>query len=291
MDDSPDPTQTSKPLFRRSGNLSTEAVIGGYGYEDFLIANGFHAASLALVKVLREGGGHAHELVYPIAFGYQQFVELSLKNIIHILQSLVVFEEPATLERTLTTSHDLTALLGFVVAGVDKVDHELAACDNMQLLAARIDEMHEFNPSAFAFRYTRNRDGQRYVRYASFDVAAFSGTMEEVADLIYGLEDRLRNEKIERLNEWADAVDVLVRGNLLQRQKLGAGIYHTGGNVLQMQWTKTGSGRWVTCQLGRDRHIEALFWDEHDRGGEFTKSFDLADTNGVSHDILAFLER
>jgi hypothetical protein len=282
--------QPTQPLFRRSGQPTTEAVIGGYGYEDFLIANGFFAASRVLVKALVAGDGHAHELVYPIAFGYQQFTELSLKGLVRLLQSLVTFDDPAAIEHALNTSHNIDALLAIVVDGVGKVDLDLALCDDMQLLAARVDELHEFNPSAFAFRYTRDKNGKRYVTHATFDVPSFAGTMDEVGDLIYGLEGWLKDEKVRRLNAWADLADEIIQLRLCKDGKHGTDIYHMGGNVLQMQWTKRGSGRWVTCQLGSDKLIDALFWDEHDKNANSTQQFDPDKPEVAADEILAFLD-
>lgn len=66
-----EPSKESRPLFRKGESLSTQAQIGMFGYNDYLVASGFHSAAQILASALKDGGPHPHLLVYPLVFNYR----------------------------------------------------------------------------------------------------------------------------------------------------------------------------------------------------------------------------
>jgi hypothetical protein len=259
----------AKPLFRRGGNPGTEARLGLLGYDDRLIADGFHSAALILARALRDGGPHPHLLVYPLVFSFRHYVELTLKHLVRLLRSFVSFGNEAKLDDALGR-HGLDALLKFLIEGILSEDPSLKESEELALLTTRIEELQDQDPGSFAFRYTQDKQGRRYIQAnTAFDLDAFSEEMEQVASLLADVEAWTVDVKVCRVNEWAAAVDkvlVGIRHDASSEIRMEEPLRLISGNVLQMQWTRSGTSRWVTCQLFEDKLIHMWFWDESRQG-------------------------
>lgn len=256
----------TQPLFRRGNDLKTEAVLGGLGYDDRLIADGFLTAAQALTKSLRADSLHPHLLVYPLVFCSRHYLELMLKHLLRILRSFAPVNEEHV--GTALSQHGIKALFDLILEASRSIgDSSFAESDDAKILVARIDEFHSKDASSFAFRYTRTKDGRLAVTpNTSFDLEVFSNEMKEVAAILSDVEAWCVQIKVAHVNAWADAVNSAL-ASLQAREPLSdtPDPRFMGGNVLQMQWTLDRTKRWVTCQLFEDKRIHMWFWDESDR--------------------------
>ena len=189
MTEAQKPAEGRRRLFRKGESLSTQAQLGMFGYDDYLIASGFQSAAQILATFLKEGGPHPHLLVYPLVFDYRQFVELMLKHIVRGMQSFATFANDSKVDAALS-AHAIEPLIELIAAGMEAVDPQLAYAEEMGILKGRIGEFQEMDPGPYAFRYTRDKRGKRYNEpNTTFDLAAFAAEMEEVAVLLYDLSE------------------------------------------------------------------------------------------------------
>ena len=283
-----------QPLFRRGKDPTTEALMGGLGYDDRLIAVGFLTATEALAKALKTDALHTHSLVYPLVFCFRHYLELMFKHLLRILRSFApLSEEEAAVA---LGQHDMRNLLNLILAAAESSsDSSFADSDDAKTLTMRVTEFHAKDASSFAFRYTRTKHGQPCVEAnTSFDLEAFSNEMREVAAILFDVEAWCIDMKVAHVNAWADAVNSAL--STLQMREPFSGApdpRFMGGNVLQMQWTSDVTKRWVTCQLLEDKKIHMWFWNESDRGN-YTEKIVPADPDaGVQTEaaeaIAAFL--
>ncbi len=284
-----------QPLFRRGNDLKTEAVLGGLGYDDRLIANGFLTAAEALTKSLRADSLHPHLLVYPLVFCFRHYLELMLKHLLRTLRSFAPLKEGQL--ATVLGQHGIKPLFDLILEASRNVGNSsFAESEDAKILAMRINEIHSKDASSYAFRYTQTKDGRPAVTpNTSFDLEAFSNEMKEVAAILYDVEAWCVQMKITYVNAWADAVNrALLQLQLRQSPTDAPDPRFMGGNVLQMQWTCEGTKRWVTCQLFEDKQIHMWFWGEADPEKYAEKIVPADPEVGVqdaaAEAILAFLQ-
>jgi len=267
------------------------------GYDDRLIADGFHTAALILARALKDGGPHPHLVVYPLVFSFRHYVELTLKHLVRLLKSFAYFRNDSQIDDALRR-HDLDTLANLMVEGIVGEDPSLKQSEELALLTARISELQKRDPGSFAFRYTRDKQGRRFVQpNTAFDLEAFSGEMEQVASLLSDVEAWCVDVKVRLVNQWAAAVDeklFALRHVAPHDSDSGEAPHLISGNVLQMQWTRAGASRWVTCQLFEDKLIRMWFWDESRQELAYEKQVspspdDAASIEVATRAILAFL--
>ena len=254
VDGSAGPAEGRRRLFRKGGGLSTQAQLGMFGYDDYLIASGFQSAAQILAASLKEGGPHPHLLVYPLVFDYRQFVELMLKHIVRSMQSFATFANDSKVDAALS-AHAIEPLIELIAAGMEAVDAQLAQSEEMNVLKGRICEFHEMDPGSYAFRYTRDKRGKRYNEpNTKFDLAAFAAEMEEVAALLYDLSEWSVESNAAVLEMWAGAVDRALR------KKREVNVVSGGRELYSMvhgptaEWSLNGASRW------RQRICSATSW-------------------------------
>ncbi len=285
----------SGTLFRRETDPKTEALLGGIGYEDQLIADGFLSAAVTLSKSLRSDGLHPHTLVYPLAFSFRHYLELTLKHLLRILRSFA----PLTDEQVVPVlgQHNIKDLFDLITAACQTVgDNSFIESADAKILATRIAEFHAKDPSSFAFRYARTKYGQRYIEpNTSFDLDTFSQKMEEVASILADVETWCNGLKIARVNSWADAVNQSLLAMVRTKDwNDSLNPRFVGGDVLQMQWTWEGTKKWVMGQLFEDKQIHMWFWYES-RPQDYTEKLTTSDTDvdaqrEAADSILSFLK-
>jgi len=292
--DAPEDTEDGeqfRPLFRRGAHPEKEARLGLPGYEDWLIGGGFLVAAGALVRSLERDNLHKDFLVYPIVWGYRQYVELALKTLIHGLLSIVDYEDPDSVAAVISHSHDLAQLLEIVKQGLRILGCGFDSDDELELAGRRIVELHEKDPKAFAFRYARDRSGQRYIEPTAFDIGAFAAEMDSVADRLDRLMYEVAEAKFARLESWGDNVDRKIKDKTRATGLPSDEIRMMSGG-LQVQWTRAETRDWATCQLREDKRIQIVCSrSTRDRGADSLSEriMEQADVEGAAETVVEFL--
>jgi len=292
----PKPVEGQRRLFRKGESLSTQAQLGMFGYDDYLIASGFQSAAQILAASLKEGGPHPHLLVYPLVFAYRQFVELMLKHIVRSMQSFATFPNNIKVDAAMS-AHAIEPLIELIAGGMEAVDPQLAQSEEMRVLKGRISEFHEMDPGSYAFRYTRDKRGKRYNEpNTTFDLASFAAEMEEVAALLYDLSEWSVESNATVLEAWAGAVDRALR------KKREVDVLSGGRKLYSMvhgptaEWSLNGDSRWATAHLLGDKLVHVELWDKADVESFHVERFTpAADDAGVialaTETIWTYLKR
>lgn len=172
-------------LFASDPDLWHNAYLDRAPMAWWLYADGYRKAANLLVKQY-ETFYDRNALIYPIAFSYRQYIELTLKGF--ILDS----NEVVAKAHSLPKSHNLDELWSLC----KKIIHErnlpvrkaeLTAIEN------GIREFSKFDPTSEAFRYPANKRGGPSISPAAVKVLSIRG----LAAAMDKLAERLRN--LERL--------------------------------------------------------------------------------------------
>ena len=145
-----------------------------------LIADGYREASDLLVDQIRESGRN-DSLLYPILFGYRQYLELRVKELTFILN------RRQTDKPTFKKIHDLRELWNTIRPQLMEYvsGEELVA---LSAVSAVIEEFHQLDSRSVVFRYT-SLDSQTYL-----DLRNVRDVMARIAYYLESLSDLLSAE-------------------------------------------------------------------------------------------------
>lgn len=196
-----------------------------------------------------------------------------LKHIVRGMQSFVAFVDNRKVHAALN-AHAIEPLIELIATGMEAADPQLAHSNEMCVLNGRIGEFHEMDPGSYAFRYTRDKRGERYNEpNTTFDLAAFAAEMEEVAALIYDLSAWSVESNAAVLEVWAGAVDRALR------KKREVNVVSDARELYSMvqgptaEWSLNGDSRWATAHLLGDKLVHVELWDKVDVDDFITEQF------------------
>jgi hypothetical protein len=149
-----DGLQAEERLFVASDDDWMNNACVNFGYPEEGYVGGFlRAADLAVEHVISTGTDQDY-LVYPIVFGYRQYLELRLKGLLRDASNLL--NEPAPSDR-LMGKHKLIPLWRELRPLLDRVFS--AESDQLDLIGGRIEEFSEMDPDSYTFRYATTKIG------------------------------------------------------------------------------------------------------------------------------------
>ena len=149
--------------------------------------HGYKLAADLLIKEAEEQAPTRRKLVYPIAFCYRHYLELTLKAILSEYGAMAGVREN-------WSSHNLQVLWKDVRALVANCGIGLP--DNVwtEAFCARIEELTEIDRSSDAFRYPADRTGAEFKGGASLvDLAAMRETMQAIENYLEEIDGRLQH--------------------------------------------------------------------------------------------------
>lgn len=175
----------SKPPFSRGSDSRSNAFVNLSHYSMDLYISGYYEGADLLAGNVIESLGTQDTLVYPIAFLYRQFIELSLKDIIRELKPLFGqssgFPGHHRIVDLWTVAREL--LTKFVKT--DSSAEKDILPDDLNIIEDIIYRFNEVDPNSTAFRYPEDRHGN----------ASLAGVeminIKELRDLMIGLHDQL----------------------------------------------------------------------------------------------------
>jgi hypothetical protein len=127
-----------------------------FGFPEHGYVNGFRMAADLAVEYVVATDRDQDYLVFPIVFGYRQYLELRLKGLLKDASRLL--DEPPPGSKPMA-GHRLSPVWEVLLPLLRRVFDEDDSCYN--LLGDRINEFDKLDPSSEAFRYASRKDGSR----------------------------------------------------------------------------------------------------------------------------------
>jgi hypothetical protein len=183
-----------------------------------LVASSYSEAAITLRKRF-EGERHIDFDAYPIVFLYRHAIELYLKAVLLIGNSLAITQDDSDLHtEDVFKSHSLSLNLPSVKAIFKSVGWE----DDFPYMGlatpefeAVLKEFDELDRGSYTFRYTVNKDGTANIEeHFAFSIAEFAARIEPILKMLsgacYGLEEmkdlsaELYHEQMAELREYEE---------------------------------------------------------------------------------------
>lgn len=151
-----DPTKSV--IFKTSGDSRFFSCLNYENDPTYLYSMGYLRAGDVMVDYILENGCYMDTLVYPIIFNYRQYIELRLKEIIWSGRMLL------DQEGRYPFSHNIDNLWGIAKRLVDLTWEDAEKPEEYALIDSVMADFAEIDPNSEAFRFTENRDGERYLK-------------------------------------------------------------------------------------------------------------------------------
>ena len=172
-------------LFASDPDLWHNAYLDRASMEWWLYADGYRKAASALVEQC-ETFYDRNALIYPIAFLYRQYIELTLKGFILDGNEVVVKAH------SLPKSHNLNDLWSLCKKIVHERDLPVQKAE-VAAIEKGIHEFSEFDPTSEAFRYPVNKRGAPSLPPAikALSIRRLAAAMDKLAECLRKLEHLL----------------------------------------------------------------------------------------------------
>lgn len=184
--------QPENPLFTNGENTNMNACVGDNGgpYNLFDYGRGFFEGGHAAVKSAQDSIGPVDLLVYPAAFAYRHAIELYLKHLVAVLNTIL------GTGKTLDKHHKMIDLWGQVAELNGAVDAELIEGEAVDRAGALIGYFDAFDPTGQVFRYPEDIKGNRHLAdHKLINVEVLRDQMAELREIldrwVYGAADYL----------------------------------------------------------------------------------------------------
>jgi len=145
--------EDSESLFGPDSDWWHNACLNVFGIDINAYAIGYRQAADFLVERVGQERRYQDTLVYPIAFLYRQYLELRLKQLIHI--GHVLLDKP----RDRGNLHHGILKLWQQLRGTLEELHPGEYADDFNKIEMRVTEFDRVDPSSTAFRYPTNKGG------------------------------------------------------------------------------------------------------------------------------------
>lgn len=175
-----------------------------FGDSEIGYVGGFRqAADLAVEHALSTGHDQDY-LVYPIVFGYRQYLELRLKGLVRDASRLLDEADPSP---KLMGGHRLSPLWAVVRPLLDRIFS--GGSDQLDRIGDRVNEFEAMDPDSFAFRYATTKRGTPSlpVDLRHIDLANMRSVMEKIASALDGADTGIGvylDDKAERREYYAE---------------------------------------------------------------------------------------
>ena len=169
------------PVFQAAEDWWHNAVVGYLGSSWTPYVDGYRTAADRLVEAAAADRTLLDAVIYPIVFLYRQYIELSLKAMIHDLDVLLEHN------RRPPTGHRLPPLFDRFRSTFSEFCTDAdEPMPNVSRIALVVEEFHMADPISVAFRYPTDKDGQPSQSYGHINVRVLRDRVAEVAEDLGG---------------------------------------------------------------------------------------------------------
>jgi hypothetical protein len=116
-------------------------------------AEGYKKGGDILVQYIMDNDWDQDFLVYPIVFLYRQYLELRLKELIHVSSRLL--DQNIDIPR----DHNLVSLWSKVSPNIEQVWPDSQTKRHLEAIKDRLEELCSVDPKSYAFRYPEDTKG------------------------------------------------------------------------------------------------------------------------------------
>lgn len=189
-----------KKLFKKASieDMIHTATVGGYNHTRYTYINGYYesAKELTTIAISEQSGTYKKDtLFYPICYNYRHYLELHLKSL--IIEAELLYEKMDTLgylengtlsekiNDNLDDTHNLYELFELFMERLNLVSNETFPND----IKKYIKQMYDMDTNGQRFRYyTGTNKKLSFPNKEEFDLKNISKIMEEVHDLLWGVD-------------------------------------------------------------------------------------------------------
>jgi hypothetical protein len=188
-----------KKLFKKASinDLRNTATVGGYNHTRFSYINGYYEAGTSLIEIAINERYSAKKdtLFYPTCFNYRHYLELHLKSL--ILDTEILYDKMDTLgylengilsnkiSDNIDNTHNLDTLFELFIERLLLVSNEIFP----PVIKKYIKQMYNMDTNGQKFRYYTGKNNKlSFPKEEQFDIANISKIMEEVHDLLWGVD-------------------------------------------------------------------------------------------------------
>jgi hypothetical protein len=191
-----------KQLFKKASieEIKHNATVGGYNQTRYLYINGYYESAKELVEIAicSKYNNKKDTLFYPICYNYRHYLELHIKSLIVDTEILYdKMEQLAYLENgnlsekisdNLDNTHNLYDLFELFIERLNLVSNEKFPND----IKKYIKQMHDTDKDGQKYRYYHGTNKKlSFPKEEQFDLKNISNIMEEVHDLLWGVDGYL----------------------------------------------------------------------------------------------------
>ena len=157
------------------------ACVGDNGgpYDLFDYGRGFFDGGHSIVRAARNRTAPVDLLVYPAAFSYRHAIELYLKHLVTLLNSIL------DTQKTFKKNHKMLNIWNDVAElnGATKTD--LLEKEKIERAGKLIGYFDAFDPTGQVFRYPEDIKGNQHLaEHKLINVEVLQGQMEELQDIL-----------------------------------------------------------------------------------------------------------
>ena len=144
-----------KPLFISIAAPNPDWHLNAWLHVDWdVYAEGYKKGGDILVQYVIDNDWYQDFLVYPIVFLYRQYLELRLKELIHVSSRLL--DQNIDIPR----DHNLLSLWSKVSPNIEQVWPDSQTKKHLEAIKARLEELCSIDPRSYAFRYPEDTEGE-----------------------------------------------------------------------------------------------------------------------------------